>query len=95
MLLSFYKIKTLSQYKIKNMDTLKMIIFALCIITVIYSIIKKNRLYFNYGYLIIGLLIIVDQIIIYMSSFDPLNLALASLVSSSDFGNPKQITSLD
>ena len=61
------------------MDTLKMIIFALCIITVIYSIIKKNRLYFNYGYLIIGLLIIVDQIIIYMSSFDPLNLALASL----------------
>ena len=59
------------------MESVKIIVFILCIITVIYGI-KKNRLYFNYGYLIIGLLIIVDQIIIYIS-FDPINLALTSL----------------
>ena len=46
---------------------------------IIYGIIKKNRLFFNYGYLIVGLLIIIDQIIIYISSYDPLNLALISL----------------
>ena len=61
------------------MESVKIIVFILCIITVIYGVVKKNRLYFNYGYLIIGLLIIVDQIIIYMSSFDPINLALTSL----------------
>ena len=61
------------------MEILKTSAFFLSIIIVIYGIIKKNRLLFNYGYLIVGLLIIIDQIIIYMSSFDPLNLALISL----------------
>ena len=61
------------------MEILKTSAFFLSIIIVIYGIIKKNRLFFNYGYLIVGLLIIIDQIIIYMSSFDPLNLALISL----------------
>ena len=61
------------------METIKTLIFSLCIIIIIYGIIKKNRLFFNYGYLIVGLLIIIDQIIIYISSYDPLNLALISL----------------
>ena len=61
------------------MEILKTTAFFLSIIIVIYGITKKNRLLFNYGYLIVGLLIIIDQIIIYMSSFDPLNLALISL----------------
>ena len=61
------------------MEILKTAAFFLSIIIVIYGIIKKNRLLFNYGYLIVGLLIIIDQIIIYMSSFDPLNLALICL----------------
>ena len=61
------------------MEIIKTLIFSLCIITVVYSIIKKNRLYFNYAYLIVALLIITDQIIIYFGSSDPLNLALASL----------------
>ena len=61
------------------MEILKTSAFFLSIIIVIYGIIKKNRLLFNYGYLIVGLLIIIDQIIIYMSSFDPLNLALICL----------------
>ena len=61
------------------MEILKTSAFFLSIIIIIYGIIKKNRLHFNYGYLIVGLLIIIDQIIIYMSSFDPLNLALISL----------------
>ena len=61
------------------MEILKTSAFLLSIIIVIYGIIKKNRLLFNYGYLIVGLLIIIDQIIIYISSFDPLNLALISL----------------
>jgi len=61
------------------MEILKTSAFFLSIIIVIYGIIKKNRLLFNYGYLIVGLLIIIDQIIIYISSFDPLNLALISL----------------
>ena len=61
------------------METVKTLIFFLCIIIIIYGIIKKNRLFFNYGYLIVGLLIIIDQIIIYTSSYDPLNLALISL----------------
>ena len=61
------------------MEILKTSAFFLSIIIIIYGIIKKNRLLFNYGYLIVGLLIIIDQIIIYMSSFDPLNLALICL----------------
>ena len=61
------------------MEILKTAAFFLSIIIVIYGITKKNRLLFNYGYLIVGLLIIIDQIIIYMSSYDPLNLALISL----------------
>ena len=61
------------------METVKTLIFFLCIIIITYGIIKKNRLFFNYGYLIVGLLIIIDQIIIYISSYDPLNLALISL----------------
>lgn len=61
------------------METVKTLIFFLCIIIIIFGIIKKNRLFFNYGYLIVGLLIIIDQIIIYISSYDPLNLALISL----------------
>ena len=61
------------------METVKTLIFFLCIIIITYGIIKKNRLFFNYGYLIVGLLIIIDQIIIYISGYDPLNLALISL----------------
>ena len=61
------------------METVKTLIFFLCIIIIIFGIIKKNRLFFNYGYLIVGLLIIIDQIFIYLSSYDPLNLALISL----------------
>ena len=61
------------------METVKTLIFFLCITIIIFGIIKKNRLFFNYGYLIVGLLIIIDQIIIYISSYDPLNLALISL----------------
>lgn len=61
------------------METVKTLIFFLCIIIITYGIIKKNRLFFNYGYLIVGLLIIIDQMIIYISSYDPLNLALISL----------------
>ena len=61
------------------METIKTLIFSLCIMMIIYGIIKKNRLFFNYGYLIVGLLIIIDQMIIYISSYDPLNLALISL----------------
>ena len=61
------------------METIKTLVFSLCIFIIIYGIIKKNRLFFNYGYLILGLLIIIDNIIIYISSYDPLNLALISL----------------
>ena len=61
------------------METVKTLIFSLSIIIIIFGIIKKNRLFFNYGYLSVGLLIIIDQIIIYISSYDPLNLALISL----------------
>ena len=61
------------------MEIIKTVIFCFCIITVVYGIIKKNRLYFNYGYLIVAFLIMADQIIIYSGSSDPLNLALASL----------------
>ena len=61
------------------METVKTLIFFLCIIIITYGIIKKNRLFFNYGYLIVGLLIIIDQIFIYLSSYDHLNLALISL----------------
>ena len=61
------------------MQTIKIIIFTLCILMVLYSIIKKNRIYFNYGYLISGLLIIFDQISIYIENLDPINIAIACL----------------
>ena len=49
---------------------------------------QKNRL-FNYGYLIVGLLIIIDQIIIYISSYDPQLSINITLVNSSNFSYSK------
>ena len=61
------------------MDLVKTIIFVICLLIIFYGIFKKNRIFFNYGYLIIGLMIVFDQIIIYGRSQMAENLALICL----------------
>tara|TARA_Y100000813_G_scaffold176397_1_gene142287 strand:- start:186 stop:620 length:435 start_codon:yes stop_codon:yes gene_type:complete len=61
------------------MDLVKTIIFVTCLLIIFYGIFKKNRIFFNYGYLIIGLMIVFDQIIIYGRSQMAENLALICL----------------
>ena len=61
------------------MDLVKTIIFVVCLLIIFYGIFKKNRIFFNYGYLIIGLMIVFDQIIIYGRSQMAENLAIICL----------------
>ena len=61
------------------MEIIKIVIFTACILTVFYSIFKKNRILFNYGYLITGLVIVLDQAVIFYDTSSTENLALICL----------------
>ena len=61
------------------MEIIKTAIFTACILTVFYSIFKKNRILFNYGYLITGLVIVLDQAVIFYDTSSTENLALICL----------------
>ena len=58
---------------------LKLLISALAILITLYGVFKKNRIYFNYGYFIFGIMIVIDQLKLYSESGQDINLALASL----------------
>ena len=61
------------------MDTLKIIIFSICVLVVTYAIAKKNRIFFNYGYLIVAIMIIINDLLLFASGYELINLALAGL----------------
>ena len=61
------------------MDTLKIIIFSICVLVVTYAIAKKNRIFFNYGYLIVAIMIIMNELLLFASGYELINLALAGL----------------
>ena len=61
---------------------LKSIISGLCILAVIYGIVVKSRLYFNIGYFVFGIFIVLDQLTLFASSNDIIHLALAALWST-------------
>ena len=60
---------------------LKSIISGLCILAVVYGIAVKSRIYFNIGYFVFGILIVFDQLNLFASSNDIINLTLAALWS--------------
>ena len=61
------------------MDTLKIIIFSICVLVVTYAIAKKNWIFFNYGYLIVAIMIIMNELLLLASGYELINLALAGL----------------
>jgi len=61
------------------MDTLKIIIFSISILIVIYGLIKKNRIFFNYGYTFVSIMIIINEILIFYKSDEIINLAVTIL----------------
>ena len=58
---------------------LKLIVSSLCILLVIYGVIKKNRLFFNAGYFVFGIVIVIDQFSLFADNKDIIHLSLASL----------------
>ena len=58
---------------------IKSIVSLICIITVIYGIFKKSRLFFNIGYFVFGIFIVYDQLTLFIENYDIIHLSLASL----------------
>ena len=58
---------------------IKSIVSLLCIVVVVYGMLKKNRLFFNLGYFVFGIFIVYDQLSLFMESNDIIHLSLASL----------------
>ena len=58
---------------------LKLLISTLAILITLYGVLKKNRIFFNYGYFIFGIMIVIDQLKLYSELGEDINLALASL----------------
>ena len=58
---------------------LKLLISTLAILITLYGVFKKNRIFFNYGYFIFGIMIVIDQLKLYSELGQDINLALASL----------------
>ena len=57
----------------------KSIVSLICIITVIYGIFKKSRLFFNIGYFVFGIFIVYDQLLLFIENYEIIHLSLASL----------------
>ena len=58
---------------------IKSIVSLICIITVIYGIFKKSRLFFNIGYFVFGIFIVYDQLLLFIENYEIFHLSLASL----------------
>ena len=58
---------------------IKSIVSLICIITVIYGIFKKSRLFFNIGYFVFGIFIVYDQLLLFIENYEIIHLSLASL----------------
>ena len=58
---------------------IKSIVSLICIITVIYGIFKKSRLFFNIGYFVFGIFIVYDQLLLFIENYEIIHFSLASL----------------
>ena len=58
---------------------LKLLISSLAILITLYGVLKKNRVFFNFGYFVFGIMIVIDQLKLYSELGQDINLALASL----------------
>ena len=58
---------------------IKIIISGLAIIVTLYGVFKKNRVFFNIGYFVFGIMVVFDQINLFIGSSKSIHLALASL----------------
>ena len=57
----------------------KLLISALAVLVTLYGVFKKDRVFFNIGYFVFGVMIVIDQISLYLGTGIDLHLALASL----------------
>lgn len=58
---------------------IKLLISSLAILITLYGVFKKNRVFFNIGYFVFGIMVVIDQASLYLESAQDINLALASL----------------
>lgn len=65
-------------HKSNNM-LIKIIITLLAVLITLYGVYKKDRVFFNTGYFITGIMITFDQLVIFSETSDISNLALAAL----------------
>ena len=57
----------------------KLLISSLAILVTLYGVFKKDRVFFNIGYFVFGVMVVIDQISLYSVTGLDLHLALASL----------------
>ena len=57
----------------------KLLISALAVLVTLYGVFKKDRVFFNIGYFVFGVMVVIDQISLYSGTGLDLHLALASL----------------
>lgn len=57
----------------------KLLISSLAILVTLYGVFKKDRVFFNIGYFVFGVMVVIDQISLYSGTGLDLHLALASL----------------
>ena len=58
---------------------IKIIISSLAILSTLFGVFKKNRVFFNVGYFIFGVMVVFDQITLFSNNSESIHLALASL----------------
>jgi hypothetical protein len=57
----------------------QIIIASLCILITLIGVLKKNRVYFNIGYFVYGLLVVFSELGFYAENSETIHLAVASL----------------
>tara|TARA_B100000965_G_scaffold348169_1_gene320648 strand:- start:84 stop:518 length:435 start_codon:yes stop_codon:yes gene_type:complete len=60
-------------------EIIKMIVPLLSILITLYGVFKKNRIFFNSGYFLFGILIVFDQLNFFFENSDPNHIAIGSV----------------
>jgi len=57
----------------------QIIIASTCILITVFGVFKKNRVFFNLGYFLYGLIVIVSELIFYSNNHEAIHIAVATL----------------
>lgn len=60
---------------------IKVIITLIAVLITFYGLLKKNRVYFNVGYFVTGIIITIDQLVLFFQNSATIHMAVAALWS--------------